>query len=124
MNDHRDGRGNIKIGDGLAATCLSKARFDVRLVNFVVFAGGEEDGQPAVGNFGGKLDVLRADGRQVDGNVGLGFQGALERLAQAGSPLALVRNLVNLAVVLYGGFTLEDGPTISTYSRERVSGRP
>ena len=80
--------------------------------------GGVEDGQPAVGQFPGQLEVLRSDRREVDRDVRADrCDGQLERLAGA----IRQRQLVVLALKL----TVDRGQrcvTIAMYSRVRASG--
>ena len=100
---------NVEGRSALAAAGLGEAGLDGGLVGAVVVGRREEDRQPAVGDLGGQLHVLGADGRQVDGQVGPAVEDALERLAQAGGVGALVGNLVVLAVVDQRLLAREDG---------------
>ncbi len=81
----------------------------MRLKYRVVALWGEEDRQPAVGDFGGQLDVLGPDGRQVDGDGGIGLQGTLQRLAQAGRVVAAIGDLIVVALEGQRGLAAEDG---------------
>jgi len=62
--------------------------------------GHEEDGEPAVGDLGGHLDVLRADRRDDDGDVGpQRVMHELQRLAEPGALVGRQRQLHGLAIV-------------------------
>ncbi len=96
---HRHGGRDVELLEALAAASLGEAGLDLRLVSLLVVGRGEEDRQPAVGDLGRQLDVLGADGGQVDGQVRPAVDDALERLAQAGGVGAGVGHLVVLALM-------------------------
>ena len=69
----------------------------MRLEHDVIMLWREENWQPTVGNLRRQRHVLRADGRQVDRQIGAAMQDALERFAQASGVVAPVGDLVAIA---------------------------
>ncbi len=99
-DDHGDRRRDVEAVEALAAARAREAGIERVAERLLDAVRREEDRQPTVGDLGRELHVLRADGREVDRDVGARrVHDDLERLAEAGRAGPGVGDVVVLAVV-------------------------
>src|SRR4051812_10772176 len=99
-HDQRHRGGHVEVVEG-AARALAAEALGQSIPVEVLVAGGEQHRQPAVAELGRQRDVLRALGAEVNGNLlAQRVDRRLQRLAQPGRILPLVRQRIELAVEL------------------------
>ena len=108
--DHPDRkrRADIEIGERHAIAAAGKSFFHHAAELGLVGIGCEMHRKPAIGDFGGHLDVERRGRAKHHGNVRVAVHDRLERLAKADRAGAGIGQLDFLAVMADGAFALPD----------------